>query len=175
MRRLACLLYAAASLAVSAPAVAAPAPLSPAMQPLAFLVGRWTAKAGQAENGTRAKGVFAIEPAAGGAALLRRDRTDLSTPDGKPSGSFEQVMLIYPEGGALHADYFDGTHAIHYVSAAVDPGRSVSFDTAPTPGPPRFRLTYRAVTPTLLAVRFEMAPPGGTDFHTVAEGQAVRD
>ena len=175
MSRLACLLFAAANLAVSAPAIAAPPALSAAIQPLGFLVGRWTAKAGHAENGTLAKGVSTFEPTAGGAALLRQDRTDLSAPDGKPLNSFEQVMLIYPEGGALHADYFDGTHVIHYVSSVVDPGKSVTFDTAPTPGPPRFRLSYRAVTPTLLAVRFEMAPPGAADFHTIAEGEAVRD
>jgi hypothetical protein len=175
MRRFACLLFALSSLGLAPSASAAPTALSPTLQPIGFLVGHWTAKEGHVENGTIAKGVSAFEPAAGGAALLRRDRTDLSSPDGKPLQSFEQVMLIYPEAGALHADYFDGTHVIHYVSAAIDPGKSVTFDTATTPGPPRFRLTYRAVTPSLLAVRFEMAPPGGADFHTIAEGEAVRD
>jgi hypothetical protein len=145
------------------------------MQPLGFLVGRWTATDGKAEHDATAKGVSSIEPAAGGSALLRRDRTDLYAADGKLRTSFEQVMLIYPEGGALRADYFDGTHVIHYVSATVDPGKSVTFDTAATPGPPRFRLTYTAPSPGTLRVKFEMAPPGATDFQTVAAGEARRD
>jgi hypothetical protein len=158
-----------------APAFAAPATLSPAMQPLAFLIGHWTATDGRAENKVIAKGVSNIEPAAEGAALLRRDRTDLFSSDGKPLQSFEQVMLIYPEGGALHGDYFDGTHVIHYVSATVDPGKSVTFLTAATPGPPRFRLTYTARGPDGFNVKFEMAPPGASDFTVIASGDAKRD
>jgi len=174
MRRLMAIFAAAWALSAAAPGATAPT-LSPAMQPLSFLVGHWTAIQGKAENNVVAKGVSSIEPAAEGAALLRRDRTDLFTPDGKPLQSFEQVMLIYPEGGSLHADYFDGGHVIHYVSATVDPGKSVTFLTAPAPGPPRFRLTYAAPSADRLTVKFEMAPPGATDFRTIAEGEAKRD
>ena len=144
------------------------------MQPLGFLVGHWTATDGAAEDGAIAQGVSNIEPAAGGTALLRRDRTELFSTDGKPRTSFEQVMLIYPEGGALHGDYFDGTHVIHYVSATIDPGKSVTFNTAATPGPPRFRLTYTAKGADGLTVKFEMAPPGSAEFRTIASGEARR-
>jgi hypothetical protein len=183
VRRLICLAIVpfALGLVSLAPAFAAPAMLSPAMQPLAFLIGHWTATEGRAENKVIAKGVSNIEPAAEGAALLRRDRTDLFSPDGKPLQSFEQVMLIYPEGGDLHGDYFDGTHVIHYVSATVDPGKSVTFLTAATPlttatpGPPRFRLTYTARGPNGFNVKFEMAAPGASDFTVIASGDAKRD
>ncbi len=161
-------------LAAASPAFAASPPLSAEMQPLSFLVGHWTATEGKAENDAIARGVSSIEPAAGGTALLRRDRTDLFSVDGTPRTSFEQVMLIYPEGGALHADYFDGSHVIHYVSATVDPGKSVTFNTAATPGPPRFRLTYAAGGANLITVKFEMAPPGSAEFRTIASGEAKR-
>ncbi len=175
MRHAICIAVLALCAGASTSVCAAPASLSPTLQPLGFLVGHWTATDGKAENGAVAKGVSSIEPAAGGAALLRRDRTDLFGPDGKPRTSFEQVMLIYPEGGALHADYFDGDHVIHYVSATIDPGKSVVFDTAATPGPPRFRLTYTAQGPNGFNVKFEMAPPGAADFRVIASGDAKRD
>ena len=163
----------AALLIAAAPAAAQPN-LSPAMQPLAFLLGHWTAE-GRAEGGRAATGGFTIEPAAGGAALLRRDHTDLSRAGGKGGSSFEQVMLIYPEGGAVHGDYFDGEHVIHSVSAKVDAGKSVTFDTADAPGPPRFRLTYAVKGATGLGVKFEIEPPGAPAYQTIAEGEAKRD
>ena len=174
MRRCGHVVLAAILLMLASPTIAASPALSSDLQPLSFLIGHWTATKGEAENGVVAKGVSSIEPAAGGTALLRRDRTDLFSTDGKPRTSFEQVMLIYPEGGALHGDYFDGTHAIHYLSATVEPGKSVTFNTAATPGPPRFRLTYTAKGADRLAVKFEMAPPGSVEFQIIASGEAER-
>jgi len=168
-------LFVAAALVLSAasPVLAAP-DLQPALQPLAFMVGHWRGENGKVENGASDKGVVAIEPAVGGAALLSRGHTEVFK-GGKPIESFDQLLLIYPEDGDLHADYFDGTHVIHYVSAVVDPGKAVTFNTAATPGPPRFRLTYRAKTPDRFSITFEMAPPGSETFQTVAVGDAVRD
>jgi len=83
-------------------------------------------------------------------------------------------MIIYPESGTYHADYLDGSHTIHYVHAAVEPGSSVQFDTGIAPNRPAFRLTYSKVSDGTLSILFEMAMPGLTAFHTVAEGQIVR-
>lgn len=161
---------------VVGPSFAAPAKkLGPELQPLAFLVGSWTAGQGKApETGGTAKGRSAFSIEAGGAALLRRDHTSLTGPDGKRAGGMDQVMLIYPEAGALKADYSDGSHVIHYTSAEVTPGRSVVFRSAPQPGAPSFRLTYTAMPSDVLAVKFEMAAPGATTFKPVAEGQMSR-
>lgn len=143
--------------------------------PLKFLIGQWTSDGGRAQGGQALRGAFVIEPVAGGAGLLRRDRTDMLDNTGRVFRSFEQVMLIYPESGHVRADYFDGTHVIHYADAITEPGRSVRFVTpAGAPGP-AFSLTYRITTSARLATRFEMAAPGQHDMHIVAEGESVRN
>ena len=93
---------------------------------------------------------------------------------GKPTGSFDQIMLIYPEGGTLHGDYSDGTHVIHYTQADVVPGRSVSFSSARQSGAPVFRLTYALAAPDTLSVTFGMTPPGASTFNAIATGTLHR-
>ena len=79
-------------------------------------------------------------------------------------------MVIYPDNGAVRADYVDGEgHAIHYVSAEIAPDKSVTFSSAPGQGP-LFRLRYELQVPGVLAVSFGMIPPGQEDFHPIASG-----
>jgi hypothetical protein len=158
------------------PALAQPPPsLSPPLAPIGFLVGDWTSGQGKvSDTGETASGRSHISIEAGGAVLLRRDHTDLADASGKPSGGFDQIMTIWPEAGTLHADYFDGAHVIHYVSAAIEPGRFVSFTSAASASAPTFRLTYRLTAPDTLSIWFGMAAPGASDFHPIAEGTATR-
>jgi hypothetical protein len=161
-----------------APAGHAPAAklgaLQPALAGLGFLVGEWSSGEGRvADTSGTSTGRSTITVEAGGAALLRRDHTDLFDKAGKPSGGFEQIMLIYPEAGAIHADYTDGTHVIHYIAAAVDAGQSVTFTGAPGQGPV-FHLSYEAKGPKALAVSFGMTAPGGGPFQPIATGTLTR-
>ena len=143
----------------------------PGLAGVSFLIGDWRAGEGQvAETGGRTKGRSLITLEAGGNVLLRKDHTDLFDPAGKPTGSFEQVMMIYPEGDTLHADYSDGQHVIHYVSAAIVAGQSVTFTSAPQPNAPTFRLRYSLTAPRTLGIAFDMAPPGSAGFHPIATG-----
>ena len=147
-------------------------------QPLAglsFLVGNWSARKGQvADTGGTSKGSSTITQEAGGNVLLRRDHTDLFDRSGKATGSFEQVMMIYPEGGTVHADYSDGSHVIHYVSGNVVAGKSVTFTSASSPTAPTFQLRYELTDSRTLTVAFQMAPPGSTDFHPIATGSLTK-
>jgi hypothetical protein len=150
------------------------APLAQALSGLDFLLGAWTCGDGKvAETGGSSKGASVMTGEAGGAVLLRRDHTELFDKSGKPAGNFEQIMTIYNEHGSIHADYFDGSHIIHYVSASIIPGRSVIFTTAFVPGAPAFRLIYE-VSGRSLSVDFAMAPPGQTNFRPIAAGTLQR-
>jgi hypothetical protein len=157
------------ALAIASPATAQTAPLPG----ISFLVGEWTGT-GKSEGDTTDIGKSSIQPVVGGNALLRRDHTDVADKSGKVVESFDQIMLIYPEGGTLHADYLDGTHVIHYTSATVQPGQSVQFLSAASPVAPVFRLTYTKVGDTMLGIKFEMQPPGAPAFQTIAEGSVTR-
>jgi len=159
-----CLLF------LSAPALAQPA-LKPALAPLAFLVGNWDSGEGKvADTGGTSKGgsVFTVE--SDGTAILRRDHTETFDKDGKPAGAFHQTMLIYPDGGGIHADYVDGEgHAIHYTGAIVTAGKSITFISAAGQGPV-FRLGYELQSPGVLAVSFGMTPPGSDQVRPIATG-----
>jgi hypothetical protein len=164
------------ALAVTTIARADTPALKPALAPIGFLVGHWTSGEGKvAETGGIARGASLITAEAGGAVLLRHDHTDLFDAGGKPSGGFDQIMMIYAEGGTLRGEYSDGDHLIHYVSAEVSPGRSVSFTSAAQPGAPVFRLSYALKTPDTLAVTFAMEPPGQTAFRPIATGELHRE
>ena len=156
--------------AISAPALAQPK-LKPQLAGIGFLVGDWSSGAGKvADTGDTDRGGSKITVEADGAALLRQDHTETFDAKGKPTGAFHQIMLIYPEGGTLHADYSDGEgHVIHYVSAAVTPGRAVVFSGAAQPGQPSFRLAYELKAPGELGVDFAMVLPGGA-FRPIAAG-----
>jgi len=164
------LLLAAPGLFMAAPAWSDTA-LKPQLVPIAFLVGNWDSGEGKvAETGGTSKGGSMISVESDGAALLRRDHTELFDKAGKPAGGFHQTMLIYPDGNTLKADYVDGEgHAIHYVSAEVVAGKSVTFTGAPGQGP-LFKLTYEMKAPGTLAVTFGMTPPGATEFRPIATG-----
>jgi hypothetical protein len=141
---------------------------------MGFLVGHWSGGAGVvSDTGGTSKGDSIVTAEAGGAALLRRDHTDLFDSKGKPTGGFDQIMLIYPEAGAIRADYSDGQHVIHYTSAMVTPGKSVVFTSAQGTGPV-FRLSYDLQSPDTLNVSFTMEPPGQTVFNPIATGTLKR-
>jgi hypothetical protein len=148
--------------------------LQPKLAEIGFLVGDWSNGQGHvSDTGGVSTGASKVTIEAGGGVLLRRDHTNLFDRDGKPAGGFNQVMMIYPEAGTLHADYSDGAHIIHYVTAEVRPGRSVTFTSTIQPGAPVFRLAYELTAPDALIVTFGMIPPGGA-FQPIAVGTLRR-
>ena len=165
-------LFTVALALLASTALAQPARLKPQLAGIGFLVGDWSSGRGKvADTGDTDRGGSRITIEADGGALLRQDHTETFDAHGKRAGGFHQIMLIYPEGGTLHADYSDGEgHVIHYVSAAVTAGRSVVFTGATQPGQPSFRLAYELKAPGDLAVDFSMVPPGGGPARPIASG-----
>lgn len=150
---------------------AAPPRLKPELAGLAFLVGDWAGGRGRlSKTGGSWAAASHIVPAANGAVLLRQDETHLFTAAGEPAGSFSKIMMIYPEAGTLHAEYADGTHVIHFASATITPGKSVSFLSETHPDAASFRLTYVLTAPDTLAVAFAIAPSGTQTYHPIAIG-----
>lgn len=168
----------AVALLATPPAAPAQTPAQALKAPLGgigFLVGDWSSGKGQvADTGGTSTGSSRVTVEAGGGVLLRKDHTELADAAGKPSGGFDQIMMIYPDGGAIHADYSDGSHLIHYTQAVVDPGKSVVFTSGAQPGAPIFKLAYALTKPTTLTVAFSMAPPGSSTFNPIATGSLTR-
>jgi hypothetical protein len=161
---------AVAALALAS-AASAQTPLKPALSPIGFLVGQWASGEGRVHDSggsSRGSSLFTVE--ANGDVLLRRDHTALFDAQGKPTGGFDQIMMIYADAGAIHADYSGEGHLIHYVSAEVSPGRSVVFTSARQPSAPVFRLGYVLQADGALGVSFAMAPPGQAAFRPIATG-----
>jgi hypothetical protein len=164
-----------ASLVLASPVLVSPvwaqATLKPPLAPLSFLVGNWKGDDGKvADTGGTSKGGSIISAESDGSALLRVDHTELFDKAGKPAGSFHQTMLIYPDNGAIRAEYVDGEgHTIHYVAVDITAGKSVTFSSPPNQFPV-FRLRYELQAPGTLAVSFGMVPPGQTEFRPIANG-----
>ena len=145
--------------------------VKPQLADVSFLVGDWSSGKGSvADTGGTSTGSSRFTVAANGAVLLRQDRTNLFDKAGKPTGEFDQIMMIYSEGGTLHGDYSDGTHVVHYDRADIEPGKSVAFSSAKQPGAPVFKLTYTLTKPDVLSVSFGMIPPGATTLNPIAIG-----
>ena len=147
------------------------AALKPELSGISFLVGSWSGDKGKvADTGGTSAGISHFTAEADGAVLLRRDSTKLLNAAGKPTGGFDQIMMIYFETGQLRAEYAGSGHLIHYTNAVVEPGKSVTFTSTAQAGEPNFRLSYQLTEPGMLSVSFSMSPPGGSDFHPIAVG-----
>ena len=137
---------------------------------LEFLAGTWVTK-GDSELG-RAEGssTFAFE--LGGQILVRRSWVKYS--GGRGAGTrHDDLLIVYAEGPAFRAIYFDGEgHVIRYSVAIPSPGVAVLESEASGPGP-RFRLTH-AVQGREMQTKFEIAPPGGSGYKTYVSGTSTR-
>jgi hypothetical protein len=162
------------SMLLATSAEARTAGLQPELAGIGFLLGHWTSldRGKVAETGGTSTGVVSFTSEVGGSVVLRKDHVNLYDRSGKKKGSFDILMMIYPEAGTLHADYSDGQHIIHYTSADVSAGHSVSFTSASSPQAPTFKLVFSLDDPKTLNIDFSMAPPRSDEFHPIATGKA---
>ena len=85
-------------------------------------------------------------------------------------------MVVYQDGKATRADYWDNEdHVVHYSAELSDGGRKLVFlSDAAQPGP-RYRLTYVKTGEDTLKLTFEIAPPNAPEkFSTYIEAAARR-
>ncbi len=147
------------------------------LQPLHFLIGKWSG-GGKSDSGP-IEGISTFREDLQGHVLIRRDsstfaKTSVST---KP---YEQMMVIAPDNsgkGTFAADYWDSVgHVIVYTGTVTLTNglTQVQFVSAPSSSTPTFRLTYTETTPTKLHTVFELQAPGSTEWHTVADGYSTK-
>lgn len=121
-------------------------------------------------------GEFSFAPELQGAVLVRHSYAAYPATKDKPAYRHDDLMVVYPDGKTMRADYWDNEeHVIRYTAELSDSGRKLVFvsDTA-QPGP-RYRLTYVKTGDDTLKLTFEIAPPGAPDkFSTYIEAAARR-
>ncbi len=111
------------------------------------LVGEWVAD----PTPDGATGGFTLAPELQGRVLVRHNRAVY------PKSTHDDLLVVYREGGATRADYWDSEgHVIRY--AVTTDGKTWTFLSDAQPGRPRFRLTWE-VAGAALTLHFEIAPP----------------
>ncbi|HKA89425.1 MAG TPA: hypothetical protein VKE22_17280 [Haliangiales bacterium] len=154
-------------LLLALPARAADAP--PDWKDLQPLLGAWTAD--PAPDG--ATGGFTLEPSLGGRVLVRKNRASYARTKDRPASVHDDLMVVYRDGAATRADYWDSEgHVIRY-GVTVDAGKSIVF--LSEGAGPRYRLTYSFTGAKAAKITFEIAPPDRPDaFKTYIEAGVHR-
>jgi hypothetical protein len=173
MKILACILSSLLAAPVFAQ-TAASAPTDP-WKRLAFLEGTWDANAtgsgGAAVMGTY---TFSLELRNH---VLARHATSKTECKGPTDFDCEHADLLYiyqdSPGQTLKAIYFDNEgHVIHYEVSSPNARSALFLSDASEPGP-QFRLTYE-LKDAILWGRFQMRPPGQTDWKTYLEWSGAK-
>jgi hypothetical protein len=120
-----------------------------------FLIGDWAGEGG-GDPGQGA-GAFSLKPDLDGRVLIRKNRSDYPATKDKPAYHHEDLMIVYPEGPAGHAIYFDNEgHVIHYGIEFGHDGGAVVFTSVAHASTPRFRLTYNKSGLDKVGIQFEI-------------------
>jgi len=141
------------------------------LAPLRFLVGDWTA----IDSPPGESGGFAFALAVQNRVMTRTNHAVYEATSNRPASRHDDLMVIYADGGALKADYFDNEgHVIRYdIRSSRD--REVIFHSAPTAKEPGYRLSYVLMPGGVLKGQFEVSPPGDREaFKTYLSWTARR-
>jgi hypothetical protein len=157
------------SLFVLAAFAQSPAPAADPFAALRFLIGDWVADSASGGG----SGWFSFSSDLGGKVLIRRNHSE-NPPQSGRTPVHDDLMVIYPDGSTLHADFYDSEgHVIHYAVSSPSPGSAV-FVSAAQPGAPRFRLTYKAAAADKIDLVFDIAPAGQPEFRNYITASAHR-
>jgi hypothetical protein len=151
-------------------AAASPAFAAEPWNDVAPLIGSWVGE-GSGRPGDSG-GTFTFAQELGSSVVTRKAHSEYPATKDRPAFAHDDLMVLFHEGGATKAIYFDNEgHTIRY-TATAEANRLV-FLSDPAPGP-RFRLTYDWATAGVLKISFEIAAPGETAFKTYVQGTAKK-
>jgi len=126
---------------------------------LDFLLGDWDA----IELPAGESGAFNFSLAVQDRIIVRTNYAKYPARVGKPAARHDDLMVIFVEGEALKADYFDSEqHVIHYVVQPRGP-TDVVFLSEAKAGEPRYRLSYALAANGHLKGTFEIASAEASD------------
>lgn len=129
------------------------------LSPLLFLVGEWQA----IDTPPGETGSFTFKPAVQDRIIVRTNEAHYAATKERPASRHDDLLVIYVENGSIKADYFDSeNHVIRYAVQASRSNHAV-FVSDPSPGEPRYRLSYTAGADGILLGAFEIAQPGTPD------------
>lgn len=168
-------LVALALLLGAPPAVPAP-PKGDPWLPLRFLVGSWKAEAGGGRPGEAVGGSFSFAIELDEKVAVRRSRAEFTPRSPDAAGTVHQdLMVIYPRKGGLHALYWDDEgHVVRY-SVRSEAG-TVILESEPGQPGPRYRLVYARRGADVVEIAFSIAPPGkGFQPHVTGRARRIAD
>jgi hypothetical protein len=132
---------------------------APGLDALGFLIGDWETVGSPAGE----TGAFIFSHAVQDRVIVRTSFAKYDARDGRQASRHDDLMVIFVDGAALKADYFDSEqHVIRYVVETRTPREAV-FLSDQKPNEPRYRLTYTMGADGILSGQFEIAPPGSSD------------
>ena len=141
---------------------------------LRFLIGTWAAKTnGQGSAGAQGLGTYTFQYDLSGNVITRTSSTDTCKGPSNFDCQHHDALTIYRDAGdpTPHALYADSEgHVIHYDVTAPDPGTAIFLSS--TTGP-KFRLVYH-LHAGVLSGRFQVAPPGTSEFKSYLEWSGTR-
>ena len=139
------------------------------------LLGEWRGEgSGSPGDGS---GIASFRFDLGGHVLVRRNVANYPAAESKPAVHHEDLMVVCPGSTPAEAKaiYFDNeSHIIEYTASWSADRKTLTFLSSPSAPGPSFRLVYRLLAPDRIAVDFDIAPPGSTEFKTYVSGVTVR-
>ena len=143
--------------------------------PWQFLLGEWVGEGG----GTPGQGTggFRFDFDLQQAVLVRKSQANYPASDDQPAYTHDDLMVIHQTAeGSTQAVYFDNEgHVIHYTADSSPDHTTITLLSDRIPQAPRFRFTYRKLSPDSVAMRFEIASPDQPEaFATYIEASARR-
>jgi hypothetical protein len=129
------------------------------LEPLAFLVGVWSASGGGKPGEGAGSATFSRR--LGDRVIVRESYAEYPATSTAPASRHDDLMIIHAgEGASVTADYYDNEgHTIHYAVTVATPGEAL-FVSEVVGGAPRFRLSYKLGADGVLSGEFAIAPPG---------------
>ena len=123
---------------------------------LDFLLGRWEATSG----GTPATplGTTSFERKLGSQVVVRTCHTDVSATKDRGASVRDDLMVIYANSDReLRADYYDSDgRVLRYTIETTDD--TAVFTSEPSPGQPRYRITYQLAYAGIVTGELESSP-----------------